>query len=63
MSNGKIRIILDSGGKTVILPIIKEKRGSLISFLKHVYLKDLGLSNKKLNAYLDDANNIILARK
>jgi len=63
MPNNNIRVILDGGGKTVIMPVLPWKRPHLLSFLKNVYLKDLGLSNSELNLYLDDASNIILAKK
>lgn len=63
MGEQEIRVILDSSGKTVIFPMIHDKKPCLIGFLRKQYLKDLDLKTSELHNLLMDCNNIILAEK
>jgi len=60
--NEKLRVLLDSSGKTVIIPLENSKIGMFISFLKNSYLREYGLSNNEVSNILKGGRNIVFSR-
>lgn len=58
-----IKVLLDFRGKTVVFPLKKDKHRALCGFMFRQYFKNSGISFKKINDLLVDADNIILASK